>query len=97
MKFIFLAGGCVGFIVVGGASLLAGHAPDRALLDAAVGCLAGAMLFRWFWAVLVKGMRETVVTRTMAAVTPAAELRAPVAPAPAPAAPAAGAPPSRKR
>lgn len=95
MKFIFLAGGCVGFIVVGGASLLAGHAPDRALFDAAVGCLAAAMLFRWFWAVLVKGMRETVVTRSMAPVLPAAEPHAGVAPVAA--ASANGAPPARKR
>lgn len=60
MRFIFLAGGCVGFVMVGGASALAGHDPARALFDAAVGCLIGAGLFRWFWSVLVRGMQETI-------------------------------------
>lgn len=67
MKFIFLAGGLAGFFAAGGASLWAGHEADRALFDGAVGCLAGALLFRWFWTVLVRGIRETILSRHPAA------------------------------
>ncbi len=63
MKFIFLIGGLAGFLTTGGASFWAGHQPDRVFFDGAVGCLVGAMLFRWFWTVLVQGMRETILAR----------------------------------
>jgi hypothetical protein len=67
MKFIFLAGGFSGFLAAGISSLWVGHQPDRVLLDGAVGCLAGALLFRWFWTVLVRGIRETILARNAAA------------------------------
>jgi hypothetical protein len=67
MKFIFLAGGLAGFLTTGAASFWAGHQPDRILLDGAVGCLCGALLFRWFWTVLVRGIRETILSRHAAA------------------------------
>jgi len=67
MKFIFLAGGFAGFLSSSAASFWAGHAADRVLLDGAVGCLAGALLFRWFWTVLVRGIRETILARNAAA------------------------------
>ena len=67
MKFVFLAGGFAGFLFTGGASYWAGHQSDRILLDGAVGCLAGALLFRWFWTVLVRGIRETILQRHAAA------------------------------
>jgi hypothetical protein len=67
MKFIFLAGGLAGFLLAAAAGLWAGRAPDRVLLDAALGCLAGALLFRWFWTVLVRGIRETILQRHAAA------------------------------
>lgn len=70
MKFVFLAGGLAGFLATGAASLWAGHQAERALFDGAVGCLAGAMLFRWFWTVLVRGIRETILTRHAATTTP---------------------------
>ena len=81
MKFIFLAGGFVGFIAGGlagflaaaGASFLAAHPPDRVFFDGAVGCLAGALLFRWFWTVLVRGIRETILARVAAASAAAAK------------------------
>jgi hypothetical protein len=63
MKFVFLSGGFAGFIVAGAGSFWAGHQADRVLLDAAVGCLVGAILFRWFWTVLVRGIRETILAR----------------------------------
>jgi hypothetical protein len=75
MKFVFLAGGFAGFLSAGAGSFWAGHQPDRVLLDGAVGCLAGAMLFRWFWTVLVRGIRETILARhaATAAATAAAK------------------------
>ena len=69
MKFVFLAGGCAGFIAGAGASLWVGHEPDRVFFDGAAGCLAGALLFRWFWSVLVRGIQETVIARQAATTT----------------------------
>lgn len=63
MKTIFLIGGFSGFALTAAASWFAGHAADRVLFDAAVGCLCGALLFRWFWTVLVGGIRETILQR----------------------------------
>lgn len=76
MKFVFLVGGSSGFALASATAFWAGRGPDRVLLDGAVGCLTGALLFRWFWTVLVRGIRETIVTRH-AAVTAAAEAAAP--------------------
>lgn len=72
MKFIFLAGGFAGFLLAAAGSIWAGHQPDRILLDGSVGCLAGALLFRWFWTVLVRGIRETIIARNAAAAAAAA-------------------------
>lgn len=66
MKFVFLSGGFAGFLVTAAASFWAGHQPDRVLFDGAVGCLCGALLFRWFWTVLVRGIRETIIARNAA-------------------------------
>ena len=71
MKFVFLAGGHAGFLIAGAGSYWAGHQADRILFDSAVGCLVGALLFRWFWTVLVRGIRETIMDRRTAA-TPVA-------------------------
>ena len=67
MKFIFLIGGFTGLILTGTASYFAGHQVDRVLFDGAVGCLVGALLFRWFWTVLVRGIREIILQRHAAA------------------------------
>jgi hypothetical protein len=67
MKYIFLAGGFAGFTAAGVTSFWVGHQPDRILFDGAVGCLVGALLFRWFWTVLVHGIRETILQRHAAA------------------------------
>jgi hypothetical protein len=72
MKFVFLAGGFAGFLAAGVTSFWGGHEPGRILFDGAVGCLVGALLFRWFWAVLVRGIRETILARH-AATTAAAK------------------------
>ncbi len=63
MKYVFLLGGATGFALTAFASWFAGHAADRVLFDAAVGCLVAALLFRWFWTVLVQGMREAILQR----------------------------------
>lgn len=72
MKFVFLAGGVSGFVLAALSGWLADRAADRILLDAALGCLAGALLFRWFWTVLVRGIRETILLRHAAATAAAA-------------------------
>jgi hypothetical protein len=72
MKFVFIAGGLAGFLTAGVGSFYAGHPSDRVFFDGAVGCLAGALLFRWFWTVLVRGIRETILARHAAAATAAA-------------------------
>jgi hypothetical protein len=79
MKFVFLLGGTAGFALTAFASWFAGHAADRVFLDAAVGCLCGALLFRWFWTVVVRGMREVMLQRHAAA-TAAAAAAAPTHP-----------------
>jgi len=72
MKFVFLSGGLAGFLLAGLTAHHAGRAPDRVFLAAALGCLAGAFLFRWFWSVLLQGFRETYLTRQRDAATAAA-------------------------
>ena len=67
MKSLFLAGGFAGFLLSAVAGLAAGRAPDLILRDAAIGCLVGALLVRWFWLVLLRGFRETLAVRRRAA------------------------------
>lgn len=86
MKFVFLSGGVVGFALAAGVGWWSERAPDRILLDAALGCLVGALLFRWFWTILVGGIRETIMARHAAATAAAAAAEA--KPSPSAAAPA---------
>ena len=58
MKFAFLVGGFTGFALVTVAGFTAGRAADLVLRDAALGCLAGALLFRWFWSVVIRAFTE---------------------------------------
>ncbi len=67
MRFIFLLGGISGFTVAGASSWYAECGPKRIFFDAACGCLVGALLFRWFWTVLLGGLRATVHARHKAA------------------------------
>lgn len=69
MRFIFLIGGLSGFVLAGSSSWLADCGPGRIFLDAACGCLVGALLFKWFWSILIQGFRETLVARQKAAAT----------------------------
>ncbi len=66
MKYAFLAGGFLGFSLTVVTGLLAGRVPDLVLRDAAIGCLAGALLFRWFWSVLTKAFIATVQAKRAA-------------------------------
>ena len=79
MKFVFLFGGALGFAIGVGASYTSDRSPDRILLDGAVGCLAGALLFRWGWSVLLRGIQETYFERQKAAAAAAASAAANVA------------------
>ena len=80
MKFVFLAGGFAGFFLTLLTGFLAGRAPDLVLRDAALGCLAGALLFRWFWSVFVKALTEAVALKRAAAEAAAAAAEAASAP-----------------
>ena len=71
MKFVFLLGGLAGFLTGAGTAFFSGLSADRLLLDGSVGCLIGALLFRWFWTVLVSGLRETLLNRHAASAVPA--------------------------
>jgi divalent metal cation (Fe/Co/Zn/Cd) transporter len=84
MKFVFLTGGFIGFALSAIAGLSAGREAGLVLRDAAIGCLVGALLFRWFWSVVVKSLADTLERRRAEA--KAAE----AAPAAVPAAPAPG-------
>jgi hypothetical protein len=71
MKFVFLSGGLLGFLVGLLTSWLLDHGAGRVLLDGAVGCLAGALLFRWFWTIVLAGLRDTVIARYRASLATA--------------------------
>ena len=71
MKFVFLSGGLLGFLIGLLTSWLQDHAADRVFLDASVGCLVGAVLLRWFWTVVLAGLRDTVVARYRASLVAA--------------------------
>lgn len=75
MRFVFLVGGMLGFALAAGTGWLMQRAPDRVLLDGAVGCLAGALLFRWLWTVLLQGLRQTLVARNAAATAAAGKAK----------------------
>jgi hypothetical protein len=79
MKFVFLCGGLAGFVLGLITSWLLDHAPDRVFLDASVGCLAGAVLFRWFWTIVLAGLRDTVVARYRASLSTPAHAPAAIA------------------
>ena len=67
MRYIFLLGGLLGFTLAAGTALLMGRGPDRIFLDGSLGCLVGALLFRWLWNVMLTGLRETLHARQRAA------------------------------
>lgn len=60
MRFIFLIGGFVCFVIVVLSGWLADRSIDLILRDAAIAALIGGMLFRWFWAIFVKLLSQAV-------------------------------------
>lgn len=75
MRYVFLLGGLLGFALAAGTALYMGRGPDRIFFDGAVGCLIGALLFRWLWGVLLGGLRETMVARQRAAAAEVAKTK----------------------
>lgn len=75
MRYVFLLGGLLGFVLAAGTAFLMERGPDRVLLDGAVGCLAGGLLFRWLWNIMLAGLRETMVARQRAAAAEVAKLK----------------------
>ena len=76
MKYAFLTGGCLGFTLTTVTGLLAGRMPDLVLRDAAIGCLAGALLFRWSWPTLAKAFADPANPKRPADPAPAASAAA---------------------
>jgi hypothetical protein len=72
MRYVFLLGGLCGFALGAGTAFWSDRSPERVLLDGAVGCLAGALLFRWLWNVLLSGLRDALEARQRAATAAAA-------------------------
>lgn len=60
MRFIFLIGGFVGFALITLTGVMADRAIDLVLRDASIAALAGALLFRWFWAIFVRLLSQAV-------------------------------------
>ena len=60
MRFIFLIGGFVFFLLVALSGLMADRSIDLVLRDASIAALAGGFLFRWFWAIFVKLLSQAV-------------------------------------
>ncbi len=67
MKAFVLGSGAVGFAAVTFAGVSAGRLPELVLRDAALACLATAVVGRWFWGVLDRAFAETVAARRAAA------------------------------
>jgi hypothetical protein len=67
MRSIFFLGGFIGFSLVALTGWLSDRQVDLVLRDAAIGALASAMLFRWFWGMWVKAIVHMVEAKRAAA------------------------------
>ncbi len=87
MQFVFLLGGFVGFVLTAGTGFLVGRNPILVLRDSMIGCLVGALLFKWFWSVLTNALGEALAAKraAAAAAADAAAAAAPKKPSTAPA------------
>lgn len=63
MRWIFLLGGFIGFLLAFSAGLIAGRTPALLFRDSAIACVIGAFLMRWFWSVLMTGVADTAVDK----------------------------------
>jgi siroheme synthase len=68
MKFAFLSGGFLGFALVTVAGFTAGRSADLVLRDAALACLIGALVLRWFWSVVIRAFADAIEQRRREAV-----------------------------
>jgi hypothetical protein len=66
MKFYTLFGGLTGFVLSFPTSLSAGADAGAALLDATVGCLIGAALFRGFRWVMLHQVKQLALEKARA-------------------------------
>jgi hypothetical protein len=71
MRSIFLFGGFLGFLIVAVTGWLSDRAVDSILRDAAIGALASAFLFRWFWNTWINAIVITVEKKRAAALAAA--------------------------
>jgi hypothetical protein len=67
MRSIFLFGGFLGFTLVAVTGWLSERSVDLVLRDAALGALASALLFRWFWNRWISAVVFTVEKKRAAA------------------------------
>jgi hypothetical protein len=83
MRYAFLIGGFVGFMLTALAGFLAERSSEIVLRDAAISCVIAAFLFRWFWSVVVKAFIEAAHQRRQQAAQSAktGEEAPPVSPA----------------
>lgn len=72
MRFVFLMFGASGFLLATLAGFHAGRQPDLVLRDAAVVCLATALMGRWFWGAVDRAATEAAGIRRRAAIAAAA-------------------------
>ncbi len=63
MRTIMLWGGGLGFFLAAAAGFAVDRPLDLVLRDAAIACLAGAWLLRWWWSQLERALTETVEIR----------------------------------
>lgn len=63
MRWIFLLGGFLGFLLAFSSGLIADRTPALLFRDSAIACVAGAFLMRWFWSVLMKGVADAALDR----------------------------------
>ncbi len=77
MRTVMLWGGFTGFFLAAVAGFTADRPLDLILRDAAIACLAGAWLLRWWWSQLERALTETLeIRRRLAEEEAAAEAAA---------------------
>ncbi len=67
MKYLLLIGGLLGFGLVFLGGLMAGRESLPAVIEGSLGCVVGAVLFRWLGNVYQQSVRITVRERETAA------------------------------
>lgn len=63
MRFFMLLGGFLGFALVMATGLASGGDPWVVLLHSSIGCLVGAVLFRFFRTVVSSSVRQVVLQK----------------------------------